>query len=86
MHKVRNALKNRALLTLLAIVMVWGSFTFMLVPEANACPTYTVEILYYTDASLTQVCGQKYTPCYCPYTAQSGCVTSYTTRKTWPCE
>jgi hypothetical protein len=84
MQKVKNVLKNRALLTLLAIVTVWGTFTFMLVPEAQACPANDVDITYYTDASKTVECGYKIITCGCQ-TASSGCRTPYYTAISSPC-
>lgn len=86
MRKITSAVKNRALLTLLAIVMVWGAFTFMLVPEAKACPAYDIEFTYYTDASLTVECGAKYMVCSCGPVYTYGCVTPYMVRETYPCE
>jgi hypothetical protein len=86
MQKVRNVLKYRALLTLLAIVMVWGSLTFMLVPDANACSPTTTEITYYTNASLTVECGYKIIACHCGGTFSSGCVTAFRTTDVTSCE
>ena len=86
MRKVLNGLKNRVLLTLLAVVMVWGSFTFMLVPEAHACGPNTVEIRYYTDYTYTVECGYRYIFCNCGGSVSSGCVTSYKSTESWSCE
>jgi hypothetical protein len=86
MQKVRNVLKNRALLTILAIVMVWGSLTFMLAPEAYACSPNTVETTYYTNASMTVECGYRILFCNCGGTFSSGCVTSFKTVDSSSCE
>jgi hypothetical protein len=85
MQKVRKVLKNRALLTLLAIAMVWGSFTFMLVPKANACQQQDVEFTYYTDWTKTVVCGYEHICCYCMCHDLEGCFTAYRTIHTSPC-
>lgn len=85
MRKVRSVLKSHALLTLLAIVMVWGSFTFMLVPKANACQTQEVDFIYYTDWTKTVVCGHEHIYCYCSGHDLEGCITSYRTMQTSPC-
>ena len=85
MRKVSNVLKNRALLTLLAIVMVWGSFTFMLVPKAQACPGVETDFQYYTDDTYATPCGYKIIACDC-HIYGSGCVTRYYTVDYYPCE
>lgn len=77
MSRIRNILKNRALLTLLAIVMVWGSFTLVLVPEAYACSPNDVETTYYTDWTYQEECGYKILLCNCGGTYSWGCVTPY---------
>jgi hypothetical protein len=84
MRKVKTP-KNRALLTLLAIVMVLGSFTFMLVPKAYGCQTQEVDFTYYTDWSKTVVCGHEHIYCHCSGRDMEGCFTSFRTMQTSPC-
>ena len=85
MRKIRNILKNRALLTLLAIVMVWGSLTFVLVPEAHACSPNDVETYYYTDATYTVQCGYRFLACNCGGVYSWGCVTPFKSVQSCPC-
>jgi hypothetical protein len=86
MKSVENIFKNRALLTILAIIMVWGSFTAILAPEAHACSPNTVETTYYTNASKTVECGFRILFCNCGGTFSSGCVTPYRTTDSSSCE
>lgn len=84
MQQVKNFLKNRAVLTILAIVMVWGSLTFALAPRANACPPNEVDTTYYTDASKTVECGYRIISCSC-HVYSEGCHTAYFTTDSFPC-
>jgi hypothetical protein len=85
MQQMKNFLKNRTLLTVLAVVMVWGSLTFALAPKANACPTNEIDITYYTDGTYTVECGYKIIPCSCGQTYSSGCRTAFYTTDYYPC-
>ena len=85
MQKLQNVLKNRAVVTLLAIVMVWVSFTFLLVPKAHGCPLNDVEHEYYTDASLTEQCGYRIIYCNCGGSYSWGCRTPYFITTSTPC-
>lgn len=85
MRKIRNIVKNRVLLTLLAIVMVWGSLTFVLVPDAHACSPNDVETTYYTDATYTVECGYRFLACNCGGVTSWGCVTPYKSVISTPC-
>lgn len=81
---MKNFLKNRAVLTILAVVMGWGSFTVMLTPQASACPPNEVETTYYTDASKTVECGYRIISCNC-HVYSEGCHTTYFTTDSFPC-
>jgi hypothetical protein len=86
MQQMKNLLKNRAVLTILAVVMAWSSLTFALAPKANACPPQQIEYTYYTDATYTVACGYKIIPCYCGETYSDGCRTAYYTIDYYPCD
>jgi len=84
MLRMKNFLKNRTLLTILAIVMVWGSMTILLAPKANACPPNEVETTYYTDASKTVECGYRIISCSCQVYSE-GCRTAFYDTDSYPC-
>jgi hypothetical protein len=84
MQQMKNFLKNRAVLTIMAVVMGWGSLTFALAPGANACPPNEVETTYYTDASKTVECGYRIISCGC-HVYSEGCHTAYSTSDSFPC-
>ncbi len=84
MCTIKTFLRNRAVLTLLALMLVWGSFTVM-TPKVHACSPNDAEIIYYTDASKTVECGYKYIFCYCGGTYSEGCVTPYRNTYSYPC-
>ncbi|HKQ09466.1 MAG TPA: hypothetical protein VJ464_30370 [Blastocatellia bacterium] len=83
---MKNFLKNRALLTVLAVVMVWGSLTFALAPKAHGCPPQEIDYTYYTDNTYTTACGYKIIPCSCGSGAHTGgCQTAYYTIDYYDC-
>ena len=81
---MKNFLKNRVLLSFLAVVIGWGSLTVMLAPQANACPPNEVETTFYTDASMTVECGYRIISCNC-HVYSEGCHTAYSTTDSYPC-
>ncbi len=84
MRKMKNFLRNRAVLTLLALMLVWGSFTVM-TPRVHACSPNDVETIYYTDATYTVECGYRFLFCNCGGAYSSGCVTPYRSVNSYPC-
>ncbi|MDQ1590237.1 MAG: hypothetical protein QOG71_864 [Pyrinomonadaceae bacterium] len=52
---------------------------------ASACPPQTVEVTYYTDASMTVICGRASLTCYCN-SSHWGCQTDYSTERYLDCE
>ena len=85
MQKVKRDLKKRMLMTALAIVMVWGVFTFTSSPSSYACPSQEIEITYFTDASKTVECGLRIIPCNCGSPYVWGRATAYRTTSYEPC-
>jgi hypothetical protein len=85
MSRVKDYLKSRTLLTIFAVVMVWGALTLSLSSDSYACPSQEIEITFYTDASKTVECGYRIIPCNCSRTYQSGCSTAYRTTSYNPC-
>jgi hypothetical protein len=81
---MKSFLKNRALLSILAVVIGWGSLTVMLASPAHACPPNEVETTYYTDASKTVECGYRIISCNC-HVYSEGCHTAYFTTDSYPC-
>ncbi len=71
MRTMKSFLKNRAVLTLLAFMSVWGSVAVM-TPKVHACSPNDVETYYYTDASKTVQCGYKILWCNCGGTSSWG--------------
>lgn len=85
MRQIESFLKNRAVLTVIAVGLVWGSLTFAFAPRANACPPQLTEITYYTDGTYTEPCGHKTIQCYCGETYRDGCQTVYFTVEYYDC-
>ena len=85
MRQIESFLKNRVVLTVVAVVLVWGSLTFAFAPKANACPPQQTEITYYTDGSYSVECGHHIIPCYCGETYSDGCHTAYFTVEYYDC-
>ena len=78
MSKVKRILKNRILLTFLAVVLGWSSLTIMTAPPAYACPPCDVWYHYYTDATYTVECGYKIIlSSGCGQAIREGCQTPY---------
>lgn len=82
---MKSILRNRAILTILALVLVWGAFTFMLTPTTHACPLNDVEHEYYTDGSFTVQCGYRIIYCNCGGSYSWGCRTPYFITTSTPC-
>ena len=73
---VKRLVNHRCLLAI-SLVLTMIAFSLVLAqqpqavasPKANAgaraCPVDTVEVTYYTDASMTVVCGRASLTCYC---------------------
>ena len=74
--QIKRALKNRALVTLLAVTAVWFSLTALLVPNAMACPNFIRTCIYYTDDTYTVQCGYRIWPCCGGIVYQEGCTNS----------
>jgi hypothetical protein len=77
--QVKRVLKNRVLVTLLAVTTVWFSLTALVVPHANACPHFIRTCIYYTDATYTVQCGSRTWPCCGGIVYQDGCTTPFST-------
>lgn len=93
---VKRVLNQRFLLAIgLALTMLAFSLVLAQPPKADAslkagagaraCPVDTVEVTYYTDASLTVVCGRASLTCYCN-SRHWGCQTMYSTERYLLCE
>ncbi len=83
--RLKQFANKRALLTLIAVAVVWFSLCVNIPvngtkASAAGCPTMPV-ITYYTDASMTVVCG-VWDLCAGTY---PDCWTDYTTRVRKPC-
>lgn len=75
--RVKQSGKKRALLTIIAVTMVWFSVSAG-VAEKKACACSSMPVItYYTDASLTVVCGVwdlcsgAYPECWTDYTTRT---------------
>ncbi|MEN3332076.1 MAG: hypothetical protein V7641_1441 [Blastocatellia bacterium] len=78
MSKLKRMLKNRILLTLLAVILGWGSFTVAMTPPAYACPPCQIWYTYYTDETHTEQCGWKViNDTFCGHSTGDGCRTAY---------
>lgn len=78
MSKLKGVLKNRIVLTLLTVVLGWGSLTIALAPPAYACPPCNVYYYYYTDNTYTVECGYKIIlSSGCGHAIKDGCETPY---------
>ncbi|HZG52333.1 MAG TPA: hypothetical protein VEZ40_09360 [Pyrinomonadaceae bacterium] len=76
---IKKLLARRFLLAIgLVLSMVAFSLVMVQPPKAGACPSSTIEYTYYTDASMTEVCGTRIITCYCGG-GSSGCRTPYYT-------
>jgi hypothetical protein len=62
-NRVKKLLKNRALMTVLVIVMVWVSLTFMFSPRTRA---YIVAYYYtyYSDSTYQNEVGRGWLDCH----------------------
>ena len=62
MSTIKGFLKNRVLVTLFAVAIIWLSLSagFANNASARAC-LYGVEVLFYTDATKTDLCGYSNT-------------------------
>lgn len=88
---------NRRFLLAISLVLTMIAFSLVLAQQpkagaspkavagASACPPHTSEITYYTDASMTQVCGRESLTCYCHHRSW-GCRTEYYTERYLDCE
>jgi hypothetical protein len=72
-RQIKRVVKNRVLLTLLAVTTVWFSLTALLVPKANACPNFIRFCYYYTDETHTVQCGYREWPCCGGVIYHEGC-------------
>ncbi len=63
-------IKLVALGSVVAVLSTYASYTV-------AVPQYAMEILYYSDASRTEVVGSKIIKCVAPYTQYSGRTTEH---------
>lgn len=78
MSKMKSILKNRVLLTILAVAVGWSSLTVLMAGPAYACPPCDVWYHYFTDASHSEECGYKVILAFsCGHAIQSGCQTPY---------
>ncbi len=90
---LKRFVSHRFLLAI-SLVLTMIAFSFMLAQPpkadasskagASACPQQTVEITYYTDETMTVVCGRASLTCYCNET-HSGCQTPYSTERYLDC-
>lgn len=76
LKSIRSILHNR-LVKLLGAAAIVGVAFLAKPPVAHGCPSSTVEIYYFTDASHSVQCGYKIITCYCGG-FHEGCVTSFT--------
>jgi hypothetical protein len=79
----RSILRNRVFKLIGAMAIV-GLVLAAKPPVAHACPSSTVEIYYYTDATYSTQCGYKIITCYCA-SYHEGCVTSFSVVENSPC-
>jgi hypothetical protein len=93
---VKRVLNQRFLLAIsLVLTMIAFSLVLAQPPKADAspkaaasasfCPPHTTEIIYYTDASMTVMCGRESLTCWCNE-AHWGCQTPYYTERYLECE
>lgn len=83
---IKKLLGHRFLLAIgLLLSMVAFSLVLVQPPKAGACPVDTVEVTYYTDASMTEICGRAFLTCYCS-SRHWGCQTAYSTERYLLCE
>ena len=93
---VKRILNQRFLLALsLVLTMIALSLVLAQPPKADAspkadagasaCPPHTTQITYYTDASMTNICGRESLTYYCHHHS-SGCQTEYYTEQYLDCE
>ena len=75
-ESIRSILRHR-LVKLIGASAVVGLALGANPAVVHACPSSTVEIYYYTDATYSTQCGYKIITCYCS-SYHEGCVTSFT--------
>lgn len=75
---LKKIVRNRMLMIVLAIAVIWLGLAAMSPPTTHACPPQMIEYTYYTDSSLTTPCGWKIITCSCGV-YRDGCTTSFYT-------
>jgi hypothetical protein len=82
MRKVRNAIKNRVLVTLFAVTMIWFSLATAFASNASTQDClYQSEVFFYTDVNKNELCGY-WNAC----TSEAwGCITQYRKTNLLPC-